>query len=101
MSARPPISCPTNGLPARRYCEKGGAIYYLEPASGTIFQADMPTVGAMNQYADDEYVSGVYLEYAKSREPKAATTPPRSCTLAHVFRIVFTIRASNIPVIRV
>src|SRR5947209_16108766 len=77
MSAPPSISCPTNGLPARRYCEKGGAIYYLEPTSGTIFQADMPTVGAMNQYADDEYVSGVYLEYAKSRELKIATARPR------------------------
>src|SRR5205085_7453532 len=77
MSDAPTITCPTNGRPARRYCEKSGATYYLEPTSGTIFQGAMPTVGAMNQYADDEYASGVYREYAKSRDLKIATARPR------------------------
>ncbi|TMJ01392.1 MAG: class I SAM-dependent methyltransferase [Alphaproteobacteria bacterium] len=71
------VSCPINGLPARIYCRKGGAAYYLEPTSGTIFQARMPSVGAMNAYADDEYASGVYREYAKSRDLKIATARPR------------------------
>ena len=31
----------------------------------------------MNQYADDEYSSGVYREYAKSRDLKIATARPR------------------------
>lgn len=71
------VSCPINGLPARLYCRKDGALYYLEPASGTIFQAQMPTVGAMNQYSDAEYSSGAYREYAKSRDLKIATARPR------------------------
>jgi len=71
------VICPTNGLPARPYCRKDGATYYLEPASGTIFQTEMPSVDAMNQYADDEYSSGVYREYAKSRDLKIATARPR------------------------
>jgi 2-polyprenyl-3-methyl-5-hydroxy-6-metoxy-1,4-benzoquinol methylase len=37
----------------------------------------MPSVGSMNQYADDEYSSGVYREYAKSRDLKIATARPR------------------------
>jgi 2-polyprenyl-3-methyl-5-hydroxy-6-metoxy-1,4-benzoquinol methylase len=75
--AAAPVLCPVNGLPARLYCRKGPAFYYLEPASGTIFQAEMPSVGAMSQYADDEYSSGVYREYAKSRDLKIATARPR------------------------
>ena len=71
------VTCPTNGLPARLYCRKDEAIYYVEPTSGTIFQAEMPSVGAMNQYADSEYSSGVYREYAKSRDLKVATARPR------------------------
>jgi len=71
------VLCPLNGLPARLYCRKGPALYYIEPASGTIFQAEMPSVGAMNQYADSEYSSGVYREYAKSRDLKVATARPR------------------------
>src|SRR5687767_1793937 len=71
------VLCPINGLPARLYCRKGPAQYYIEPASGTIFQAEMPSVGAMNEYADDEYSSGVYSEYAKSRDLKIATARPR------------------------
>jgi len=71
------VICPTNGLAARPYCRKDDAVYYLEPASGTIFQAAMPSVGAMNQYADNEYSSGVYREYAKSRDLKIATARPR------------------------
>jgi cyclopropane fatty-acyl-phospholipid synthase-like methyltransferase len=71
------VLCPINGLPARHYCRKGPTQYYIEPASGTIFQAQMPSVGAMNEYADDEYSSGVYREYAKSRDLKIATARPR------------------------
>ncbi len=71
------VLCPTNGLPARPYCRKDSATYYLEPESGTIFQHEMPSVGAMNQYADDEYASGVYREYANSRDLKIATARPR------------------------
>jgi 2-polyprenyl-3-methyl-5-hydroxy-6-metoxy-1,4-benzoquinol methylase len=71
------VICPTNRLPARLYCRKGAAAYYIEPTSGTIFQAQMPTVDQMNAYADHEYASGVYLEYAKSRDLKVATARPR------------------------
>jgi len=76
-SAATSVSCPVNGLPARLYCRKGGAAYYFEPSSGTIFQAQMPSVRAMNEYADDEYLTGVYREYAKSRDLKIATARPR------------------------
>lgn len=76
-AAAPSVVCPVNGLPARLYCRKGPASYYLEPASGTIFQAEMPSVHAMNRYADDEYSSGAYREYAKSRDLKVATARPR------------------------
>src|SRR6185503_17553461 len=71
------VLCPLNGLPARPYCRKGSAFYYIEPSSGTIFQAEAPSVGAMNKYADGEYSSGVYREYAKSRDLKLATARPR------------------------
>lgn len=71
------VVCPTNGLPAQLYCRKEAAEYYLEPASGTIFQVRTPSVAAMNQYADDEYSSGVYSEYAKARALKVATALPR------------------------
>lgn len=76
-SAAATVLCPINGLPARLYCRKGPAQYYIEPASGTIFQREMPSVGAMNHYADDEYSSGAYREYARSRELKIATARPR------------------------
>ena len=71
------VLCPINGLPACHYCRKGPAQYYIEPNSGTIFQAQMPSVGEMIQYADTEYSSGVYSEYAKSRDLKVATARPR------------------------
>ena len=77
MNTTTAVTCPTNKLPARVYCRKGPAIYYIEPSSGTIFQAEMPSVGAMNAYADHEYASGVYSEYAKSRDLKIATARPR------------------------
>jgi 2-polyprenyl-3-methyl-5-hydroxy-6-metoxy-1,4-benzoquinol methylase len=76
-SATATVLCPVNGLPANFYCRKDGAVYYVEPASGTIFQAEMPSVGTMNQYADNEYSSGAYQEYAKSRDLKIATAQPR------------------------
>src|SRR5256885_16973435 len=76
-SAAATVLCPINGLPGRLYCRKDNAQYYLEPTSGTIFQGNMPSVGAMNQYADDEYSSGAYQQYAKSRGLKIATAQPR------------------------
>ena len=76
-SAATAVLCPVNGLPARPYCRKDNAQYYLEPASGTIFQAEMPSVDTMNQYADVEYSSGAYQEYAKARDLKLATAGPR------------------------
>lgn len=78
------IVCPVNGRPARPYCRKESAFYYLEPASGTIFQAVMPSVGAMKRYADDEYSSGVYREYAKSHDLKVATARPRLTAIKHL-----------------
>jgi 2-polyprenyl-3-methyl-5-hydroxy-6-metoxy-1,4-benzoquinol methylase len=75
------VACPTNRLPAQRYCQKGPAAYYIEPTSGTIFQAEMPTVDSMNNYADQEYASGVYLKYAESRDLKVATAKPRLATI--------------------
>lgn len=77
MNSFATVACPINGLPAHLYCRKDGAVYYLEPTSGTIFQAQMPSVSAMHRYADDEYSSGVYREYAKSRDLKIATARPR------------------------
>lgn len=72
-----PVICPTNGLPARFYCRKGDATYYVEPRSDTIFQAHMPAVSDMRQYANQEYAAGVYLEYASSRDLKLATARSR------------------------
>jgi len=37
----------------------------------------MPSVAEMNEYADNEYSSGAYQEYAKSRNLKVATALPR------------------------
>src|SRR4029077_3230003 len=71
------VACPINGLPARVFCRKGDATYYIEPESGTIFQDRMPSVGSMEQYVDNEYSSGAYREYAKSRDLKIATARPR------------------------
>src|SRR5437588_5795275 len=76
-SAAATVLCPTNGLPSRPYCCRDHAQYYLEPGSGTIFQAKMPSVQAMNNYVDHEYASGAYREYAKSRDLKIATARPR------------------------
>jgi 2-polyprenyl-3-methyl-5-hydroxy-6-metoxy-1,4-benzoquinol methylase len=71
------VLAPTNGRPAQFYCSKGGAEYYIEPTSGTIFQSKMPAVTDMSQYAETEYSAGVYKEYAKSRDLKIATALPR------------------------
>jgi len=38
----------------------------------------MPSVGVMNQYADDEYSSGAYRGYAKSRDLKVATAAAKA-----------------------
>src|SRR4051812_1758018 len=76
-SAGTEVLCPTNGLPSRHYCSRDNAEYYFEPGSGTIFQAQMPSVQAMNSYVDHEYISGAYREYAKSRDLKIATAEPR------------------------
>ena len=71
------VLCPVTKYPARFYCTKGAATYYLEPKMGTIFQAKMPTVSQMGEYADHEYESGVYKDYSNARELKAATARPR------------------------
>lgn len=71
------VFCPTNGLPARLYCQKDGATYYIEPTSETIFQTQMPSLGEMNAYVDDLYMTGNYLEYSKSRDLKLETFRPR------------------------
>jgi 2-polyprenyl-3-methyl-5-hydroxy-6-metoxy-1,4-benzoquinol methylase len=78
MNARPQsVACPINNLPARLYCTKGPATYYIEPTSGTIFQAEIPTVSQMTEYANQEYKAGVYKEYAGARDLKLATARPR------------------------
>jgi len=71
------VTCSINDLPAQFYCRKDQATYYLEPTSDIIFQATMPAVSQMNEYADDEYSAGVYKEYAAARELKIATALPR------------------------
>src|SRR5215203_1064106 len=77
MILREEIICPVNDRPAHVYCRKGQATYYIEPTTGMIFQAAMPSVSSMNQYADSEYSSGVYTEYAESRDLKIETAKPR------------------------
>lgn len=77
MTATSPVLDPINGRPARFYCKKGGAEYYLEPTSGTIFQPKRPAVAEMNEYAETEYSAGAYKEYTKSRDLKIATALPR------------------------
>jgi 2-polyprenyl-3-methyl-5-hydroxy-6-metoxy-1,4-benzoquinol methylase len=77
MSSTATILSPVNGLPARFYCKKGPAIYYLEPKSGLIFQAHAPSVADMSRYADQEYSSGAYKKYAAARDLKIATARPR------------------------
>jgi 2-polyprenyl-3-methyl-5-hydroxy-6-metoxy-1,4-benzoquinol methylase len=71
------IRCPINDLPAQFYCNKDQATYYLEPKSDIIFQANMPAVGKMNEYADNEYAMGAYKDYAEARSLKIATALPR------------------------
>lgn len=73
----PTAICPINGKPARFYCRKGRAEYFIEPTSGTIFQAKMPSVPEMGAYAEQEYASGAYREYAKSRDFKIKTARER------------------------
>lgn len=80
------MTCPINGLPGTFYCRKDDAVYYLEPTSGTIFQARMPSVDAMKQYADDEYAAGVYQEYAKARDLKIETARPRLAAIKQLAR---------------
>jgi 2-polyprenyl-3-methyl-5-hydroxy-6-metoxy-1,4-benzoquinol methylase len=77
MSRNQSVLSPINGRPSRFYCTKGPATYHLEPTSNTIFQTQMPTVGAMSQYAEQEYSSGAYKQYASSRDLKIATARPR------------------------
>jgi SAM-dependent methyltransferase len=86
MTAQPPLPCPINNLPARLYCTKGPATYYLEPTSGTIFQAKVPTVAQMSDYANQEYEAGVYKDYAAARDLKVATARPRLTAIKSLAR---------------
>ena len=71
------VPCPTNNLPSHFYCKKGRATYYIEPTSATIFQVELPLVSQMSDYANQEYSSGAYRDYAGSRDMRVATARPR------------------------
>jgi len=65
--------CPLSGEPARFYCRKPPANYYLTQGLGLIYQKDLPTVDQMAAYAEDQYASGVYKGYASAAHLKIAT----------------------------
>ena len=46
------VLCPVNGLPARPYCRKGLAWYYIEPTSGTILVDHVAVVVAEQSGVD-------------------------------------------------
>ncbi len=66
-------TCPLSGGPARLYCRKPPSEYYLSERLGLIYQRAAPSVARMEQYADEEYKSGVYKDYTSAGELKRAT----------------------------
>ncbi len=77
-----PIHCPVTGEPARFYRKKGNASYYIAPAAGVIFQAEAPGRAAMATFAEAEYQSGLYREYAEARDIKLRTNRWRLSVIA-------------------
>jgi SAM-dependent methyltransferase len=67
------VICPINNLPARHYVSKGRAEYYIEPVSGIIFQATLPSVAEMGIFNQQEYVDGVYRAYSEAEHLKKKT----------------------------
>ena len=62
---------PLTGHPARLYCRKPQAEYYI--ADGLIYQKTPPTVEQMAAYAEREYSTGVYKDYIAAAPLKTAT----------------------------
>jgi 2-polyprenyl-3-methyl-5-hydroxy-6-metoxy-1,4-benzoquinol methylase len=65
--------CPLSGEPARFYCRKPPADYYITASLGLIYQKELPTVEQMAAYAEDQYAAGVYKGYASAAHLKIAT----------------------------
>lgn len=70
--------CPLSNENAHFYCNKPPATYYISKNTGLIFQKQAPTIQAMKTYADAEYVSGVYQEYASATSLKYETFKRRA-----------------------
>ena len=62
---------PLTGRPARLYCRKPQAEYYI--ADGLIYQKTPPAVEQMAAYAEREYSTGVYKDYIAAAPLKTAT----------------------------
>jgi 2-polyprenyl-3-methyl-5-hydroxy-6-metoxy-1,4-benzoquinol methylase len=73
MSRSPNDVCPLSGEPARLYCHKSSADYYITENLGLIYQKDPPTVEQMSAYAEEQYAAGVYKSYASAADLKIKT----------------------------
>ena len=71
------IVCPVTQKPAKFYCRKGSANYYIEKASGIIFQGNLPETDEMASYADEEYENGLYAGYVAASNLKILTFEKR------------------------
>ena len=71
------IFCPINNLPAKHYCSKGRAEYYIESIDGIIFQSVLPTVSEMEEFNQHEYKQGRYRAYFEMAHLKKRTAESR------------------------
>lgn len=67
------LVCPVTGEKARFYCSKFPVDYYITEQSGLIFVKEPPPVSAMVAYAEEEYSTGLYKDYARAADLKYAT----------------------------
>ena len=68
-----PDSCAICGSRnVRRLCDKAPARYYICRSCSLIFQHPLPTRLEMQDYADAQYTSGLYLDYVQARTMKLA-----------------------------
>jgi 2-polyprenyl-3-methyl-5-hydroxy-6-metoxy-1,4-benzoquinol methylase len=67
------VNCPVTDERARFYCRKPPVDYYITEHSGLIFVKDPPPVNAMAAYANEEYSTGLYKDYARASGLKHCT----------------------------
>ena len=82
------ILCPICQMASVPYCPKGSASYFRCNSCETIFQFPLPTIQEMMNYANTEYVNGMYKEYLKADELKYSTFEYRLEKVLRIFRLV-------------